>query len=208
MAHDTLKKAAVVILGGAVLACGTAGDGAGGSLPDFGAVPAFTLLERGGGTVTRDDLVGRVWVADFIFTRCAGVCIRMTSRMAGLQETLGGTEGLVLVSITVDPEYDRPDVLARYAAEHGASEERWLFLTGDLEAIRSLAEEGFHLSAGGGPVESSGAGSSTGVLEISHSQRFALVDARGRIRGYYDGTDEDAVRRLARDARALAGRGA
>lgn len=162
-------------------------------LPVYGRVPAFALTDQDGQPVTPAMWQGRVWIADFIFTRCAGQCVMMSSQMTALQRAL--PEVVALVSITVDPDYDTPPVLAAYAARSGADTTRWRFLTGPREAIYALAHDGFRLSVaaeGGTPQE-----------PILHSVRLVLVDGDGQIRGYYDATETDAVARLARDAQQL-----
>ena len=156
----------------------------------YGRVPEFSLTESGGKTVTLADLHGKVWIADFIFTSCAGTCPLMTGRMRKLQDTLPAD--IRLVSITVDPTRDTPAVLASYARSAGADSNRWMFLTGDRKALYDLSIKGFKL-----PVDDS-AGSE--AEPITHSSRFALVDKDGQIRGYYRGTEEDDFQRLVNDA--------
>lgn len=178
-----------------LLALVTAGAlGCGPRLPDLGAVPAFTLTERDGRPVRADDLSGHVWIADFVFTRCRDVCPALTAGMAGLQRRVPvGDDPVRLVSISVDPEHDTPDVLRPYA-EHAGAGPSWIFLTGSRDAIATLLAEGFHLAfATDGPPEA----------PITHSDRFVLVDRTRRIRGYYHGRDPDDVERLVRDAGAL-----
>ena len=170
------------------VSCRGARSGPEAKLPKYGTVPDFSLLDASGKTVSRGDLAGEVWIADFIFTRCAGACPSMSARR------------IRLVTFTVDPDNDTPQILRGYAAAAGARSDRWLFLTGGREAIRKLSERGFKLSAETDPQ----AAATLGGPAITHSQKFVLVDQESRIRGYYDGTDEDAVRRLARDARSLA----
>ena len=145
----------------------------------FAEVPAFSLTERSGATVTRDDLLGKVWVVDFVFTSCAGPCPEMSMRMRSLQNTLIDTNrDVTLVTITVDPMTDTPKVLARYADKYRAEEDRWLFLTGDNEPeIRNPVLKGF-LQAISPATKNS---------PIIHSTRFVLVDRRRRIRGFHDG---------------------
>ena len=162
-------------------------------LPVYGEVPDFALVDQRGQPVTRHDLLGHVWIADFIFTRCAGQCPMMTAQMAELARQLPSEARFV--SLSVDPTHDAPNVLADYAASHGALSEQWRFVTGSPEAIYRLSTKGFHLS-----VEPQGG---TAAEPIIHSARFVLVDQTGRIRGYYDGTDAEAVSRLLMDATAL-----
>lgn len=168
--------------------------GASARLPVHGAAADFTLTERSGRLVSRADLAGKVWIADFVFTRCAGPCPALTSRMARLQRDLPPRDDLRLVTFTVDPDYDTPAVLAEYARRYGAEPERWLFLTGPKEAIRHLSVEGFKMGLVEAPPELGG---------ITHDTHFALVDRAGRIRGYYGGEDDAAVAKLKRSVAVL-----
>ena len=161
-------------------------------LPVFNTVPDFTLIERSLREVSRQDLAGEVWIADFIFTHCAGTCPLMTAKMRKLQDTLPAE--IQLVSFSVDPVQDTPEVLKEYAQRYGADPKRWLFLTGNKDAIYKLSIEGFKLG-----LDDSG----SAAEPITHSTRFALVDRQGRIRGYYGMNDETALVRLAKDVKAL-----
>ena len=163
-------------------------------LPDRGGLPDFALIDHHGQPVTRAQLAGSVWVADFIFTRCAGQCPLMSAQMAKLQEAFRGLPNVQLISFSVDPSHDRPGVLARYAHAYHAQEPRWRFVTGAESAIVRLAQEGFRLGVGkdGSAAE-----------PITHSVRFVLVDQAGHLRGDYDATDPQAMRRLEDDVRRL-----
>ena len=156
-------------------------------------VPDFSLTDQTEKKVTLSDLKGRVWVADFIFTNCGGICPVMTEKMRKLHESL--PREIQLVSITVDPDRDTPKALAAYAAEHGAPQDRWLFLTGDKQSLYNLCVQGFKL-----PLDATGG---TPAEPIAHSTRFVLVDQQGEIRGYYDGTEEESMTRLIHDAKSL-----
>ena len=112
----------------------------------FGALPDFSLTERSGRNVTLADLREKVWIANFIYTHCTDTCPLQSARMAKLQDDFAGERDLRLVSITVDPARDTPRVLVGYAARYGADPQRWLFLTGEKQAIYALAQQGFHLS--------------------------------------------------------------
>ncbi len=112
----------------------------------FGTVPDFWLIQRDGRRVTLADLRGKVWVANFIYTHCTDTCPLQSAQMARLQEELKTEPDFRLVSITVDPELDTPEVLSEYANRFGADRDRWLFLTGDKRAIYTLAVGGFRLS--------------------------------------------------------------
>jgi protein SCO1/2 len=166
-------------------------------LPVLGKVSEFSLTNRDGRTVHRSDLAGRPWVADFIFTRCPASCPMMSSRMARLNRDLPRDLRVALVSFSVDPGYDTPEVLERYARTFQAPE-RWLFLTGEREAIRRLTVEGFKLGLDMTP------GPASGPEPILHSTRFVLVDGEGSIRGYYEAFDEESTAKLERDLQVLA----
>jgi len=163
----------------------------------LGAVPSFSLVERSGRTVTREDLAGRPWVAGFIFTRCGGVCPVMTSRM---KEIRAAQPGVTLVSFSVDPGHDTPEVLRDYAARNGIGE-GWLMLTGEQDRLHALARDGFHLAAAAVPADEQARGGDGPFL---HSSRLVLVDAHARIRGYYDSGEADALAALRRDLAAVA----
>ena len=162
-------------------------------LARFYPVPDFSLTDQSDRNITLTDLKGQVWVADFIFTNCAGACPMMTDKMRKLQDALPAE--VRMVSITVDPSRDTPKALAAYAAERGATPDRWLFLTGDKQALHDLCIKGFKL-----PLDETGG---TAAEPIAHSTRFVLVDQQGDIRGYYDATDEEALNQLAGDAKSL-----
>lgn len=167
--------------------------------PVISPVPAFTLVERSGRTLARDDLTGQPWVADFIFTRCSGMCPALSARMAEVRRKMRAA-GLQarLVSFSVDPTHDTPEVLRDYAGHYDAGD-AWLFVTGDRDALYDLISQGFRLSVAD---RTPGAAADTGEL-ITHSDRFVLVDADGNIRGYYHGMDADAVPKLLRDLAAI-----
>ena len=165
-------------------------------LAKYGPAPDFSLVERSGRAVSTDDLKGRVWIADFIYTECEDTCPLQSRAMAALQADLEGYGDLRSVSTTVDPLTDSPALLSQYADRYGADGERWLFLTGELQTIRRIVQDGFRLSAApleGQPVDP----------VVFHSSRFVLVDRAGEIRGYYDSNDPRALERLRRNARML-----
>lgn len=168
-------------------------------LPVMFSLPAFSLTERFGQTVTLDTLKGSVWIADFVFTTCPGPCPMMTRQMANLQSDLADAPGVRLLTITVDPKTDTPQRLQEYAKQFRAVPDKWLFLTGDREAIFDLSTRGFRLAA---IVDGEAAAESD--HPILHSTRFVLVDRQGQIRGYYDGTSGAEVKKLEADARRLA----
>ena len=117
-----------------------------GGLQVFGTLPDFALIERDRRQVTRPDLLGKVWIANFIYTTCTDTCPLQSARMAALQRDLSRERDVRFLSITVDPRRDTPAVLARYAARYEADRERWWFLTGEKREIYALIQEGFRLS--------------------------------------------------------------
>lgn len=161
---------------------------------DFGTVADFRLTDQEGRPVGLEDLKGRVWVADFIFTRCMGPCPVISRAMARVAKAAGPDARFV--SFTVDPGHDSPPVLKDYAERFGADPARWSFLTGDTQAVRDLVMGSFKSAlqenAGAPPGEA-----------VTHSLHFVLVDKTGRIRGYFTGTDEAALGRLVRRVEAL-----
>ncbi len=165
------------------------------TLPELGTVPPFVLTNEAGSTVDDAMFNGRVSVVDFIFTSCAGICPMMSGRMAWLQEELRDLPDVHLVSFSVDPATDTPEVLAAYGERYGAAPGRWTFLTGDREQIYSLTKNGFHLGL-----------EAEGDDAIIHSPKFVLVDRKGSIRGYYDSDSTGAMDELRDNARLLAER--
>ncbi|MBW3600117.1 MAG: VCBS repeat-containing protein, partial [Planctomycetes bacterium] len=161
--------------------------------PVLGQAPEFTLTDQDGQSFGASDLQGKVWIANFIFTRCRATCPMQTQQMAALQAALAkdpSWPGVRLLSISVDPEYDRPDILKAYATLAGAEHSQWKFLTGDREKIWRTAKEGFHL-----PVADDARNS---AMPIMHDSKFVLVDRQGRIRGYFDVLEEGGLAELQR----------
>ena len=165
-------------------------------LPVMAETPAFALVDQNGQSVTLESLRGRPWVADFIFTRCAGPCPMMTSKMSQMQKTL--PTAVQLVSFSVDPRNDTPEVLKAYAASRNADAARWRFLTigpeQDPSDVYTLAR-GMLVTALPAKDEN----------PIIHSEKFILVDGDGKIRAYYDSNDTEQMKQLKADAAELAG---
>ena len=171
-----------------------------GELPRLSALPEFAATSETGATVTKASLSGNVWIADFVFTTCGGICPGMTAKMRSLQNQLKDEPLVRFVSFTVDPDHDTPEVLARYGREYGADPARWTFLRTDRDRIRKLCREGFKLA-----VEDADAKAAEPIL---HSTRFVLVDGAGTIRGYFDSDEPGAMAALAEGARSLTRGGA
>lgn len=162
----------------------------------YGEVPDFTLTRHDGEPFGTDNLRKKIWIADFIFTRCAGPCPKMTQKMASLQDVLSGHENVEFVSFSVDPRHDTPEVLREYARHFSADLSNWAFLTGDRDEIFNLCLRGFRLSVSEDPEADYDD-------MIIHSTKFTLVDQMGKIRGYYEGTDPEDITRLVSDVGTL-----
>jgi protein SCO1/2 len=169
----------------------------GGGIKQYGTVPEFTLTERDGSVIGLQQLRGKIWVADFIYTTCADTCPLQTAMMAKLQDEYAAKPDIQLVSFTVDPERDTPQALTLYADRYQADAKRWYFLTGQRNRILRLVQEGFHLAVAAIPNDSDPSGT------IPHSARFVLVDKEARIRGYYDSQELEAFVRLKNDIDSL-----
>ncbi len=170
-------------------------------LPSFTSVPSFALTAQDGRQVTRDDLKGHVWIADFVFTNCPGPCPLLTSHMRGIQDLLAERSlDVPLVSFSVDPQTDTPEVLTVYGKAFGADFTRWTFLTGNKQEIYDLILHGFLLAVSDGAVSSD---YSAGPGIITHSTRFALVDQTGEVRGYYHGEEPTVAAEIVADAERL-----
>lgn len=164
-------------------------------LPVLATVPAFELTDSKGQRFGTDELRGKIWIANFIFTRCPTMCPEFTAKMARIQQrsrSLG--DSLHLVSFTVDPEFDDPAVLEAYAHAHHANPIRWSFLTGPLEAVKKTVVEGLKVAMGREDPNPEA------FTSIFHGSYFVLVDGAGRIRGYYDSNQADAIDHVLRDA--------
>ena len=185
----------VVTLALAALLAGVKSRGARPPLPVLGPVDEFTLTNQAGAPVSLADLRGRVWVADIIFTRCPGPCLRMSRQMKELQTELPAGSRARLVSLTTDPDFDSPPVLTTYAGRFGTDTNRWMFLTGTKREIGSLAVGSLKLSV----VEKKPAERDSPEDLFVHSTILVIVDQHARLRGIFqtggEGVDWPAEKR-------------
>ena len=158
-------------------------------LPVLGTIPEFYFTDSRGKKISRADLDGKVWVADFIFTTCTMACPVLTGNMNLVHKEFQNNDDVRIVSISVYPEYDTPEVLKKYASQYDANTNRWHFLTGPEENVQNVIKNGFKM----GDYEDI----------IFHSEKFALVDQKGRLRGYYSGMQTEDVTRLKKDIKKL-----
>ena len=163
------------------------------SISAYGTVPGFQLTNQNGQPFGSAQLSGKIWIADFIYTTCPGPCPMISSRMSELQKPLQKTD-VHLVSFSVDPDKDTPEVLRGYADKLQAEPGRWDFLTGAKPAIYKLSHDGFKLAVSDGR-------DAQGIPV--HSTRIVLVDRHGQIRGYYDATEPEAITKLLADTNHL-----
>lgn len=167
-------------------------------------IPEFSLMNQDGKFVTQDDMMGQVYVADFFFTTCPSICKTMTGNMVELQRMLQGQEGFRILSHSVNPEYDTPEVLKDYADRMGASTANWDLLTGERDVIYSLGLKGYFSEAEESELAPGG---------FLHTENFVLVDRHGYIRSrldefgnikaVYNGTDIEEVKLLYKDIKTL-----
>jgi protein SCO1 len=146
----------------------------------------FELTERSGKLISSSSFKGRPYVVGFFFATCPSICVRQNEKMKSLQEKFRG-QPIRLVGISCDPEVDRPEVLAEYAARFHADPEQWLFFTGDMDYITRVGSEMFSL----------------GVMRRGHPEKFALVDAEGKVYGLYTWSDPAQWQALQRDMEKL-----
>jgi len=158
-------------------------------LPVLGTIPEFYFTDSQDKIISRADLDGKVWVADFIFTTCNMACPVLTGNMNLVHKEFQNNDNVRIVSISVYPEYDTPEVLKKYASQYDANTNRWHFLTGPEENVQDVIKNGFKM----GDYEDI----------IFHSEKFALVDQKGRLRGYYSGMQTEDVARLKKDMKKL-----
>lgn len=159
--------------------------------PFISQVSAPTFTDETGTSFTISQLDGRIWVANFIFTRCGGQCPLMSVNMKKLQGWLQENEmgNVKLVSLTVDPEFDTPEVMQRYSDAFQANEGQWHFLTGDRQTIYDWILKDFKLET------EENEGKPVADLFV-HSDKFVLLDRERNIRGYYSGTDAEELEKL------------
>lgn len=156
---------------------------------ELGELADFALTERSGKPVARADLAGTVWVAGFVFTRCSGPCPKVTGNMRKLQDLLAGTRAK-LVTFSVDPDFDTPEVLRGYADSVGADPERWWMLTGSKETIDGLIPSFVPKTQRAAPGEAP-------IGEhVAHQTRLWVIDGKGRMRGLYSGESDEHLELL------------
>jgi protein SCO1 len=158
-------------------------------LPKYDKVPPFQMLDANGRPFSERDLDGKVWIVDFIYTNCPAECPRMTSQMHKVEDRTGGESEVGLLSVSVDPDRDKPAVLKEFAGRYGAPNARWQFITGDQTSVHLLAYQTFHV----GDV----------LGKIEHSTKFAILDKHRTVRGYYSSFSGDEISQMLKDVDSL-----
>lgn len=164
-------------------------------LSEFHSIPDFTLINQLGDTITEQSVEGKIYVADFFFSTCPGICPKMTDNMTMLQEAFLEDEDILLLSHSVMPTWDSVDVLHAYGQEHGVEPHKWYLLTGEMEEIYDLGRNHYFVEEDLGLAKS--------VDDFLHTENFVLVDKQRHIRGIYNGLNKTSVRQLITDIKSL-----
>ncbi|MEA5137512.1 SCO family protein [Arcicella rigui] len=167
----------------------------------FHTIPEWELKDENGKAFSSKTLKGKIYVADFFFTRCTSICPKMSTQLTRVQDTFIQNADVNFVSISVDPLYDEPEVLQKYAKEYDAISGKWHFLTGDKKVIYPLAVKGYYIPV----ADASEYDKAIKAPDETfiHSEKLILVDKEGHIRGFYDGTNKKDVDRLILEMRVL-----
>lgn len=160
----------------------------------YHTIADFALTNQNGKTITQEDYKDKIYIADFFFTTCPTICPIMTKNMAGIQKQIKDDKDVMLLSHSVTPEIDSVAQLKKYALEKGVNDTLWNLVTGDKKQIYELARKSYLA------VKTDGDG---GPFDMIHTENFILVDKERRIRGFYDGTDKEAVEQLLKDLQVL-----
>lgn len=154
----------------------------------------FSFTNQNGKTITQKDYEGKIYVADFFFTTCGSICPIMTTNMIDVQKAFANNPKVMILSHTVTPEIDSVPVLKKYAVEKGVIDSKWNLVTGDKKDIYSMARKSYLAVKLGKPEE---------LYDMVHTENFVLVDAERRVRGFYDGTKKEEVKKLIEDIQWL-----
>lgn len=159
----------------------------------YHTIADFSLINQNGKIITQEDYTDKIYVADFFFTTCQTICPIMTGNMLKLQEKLKNDNAVLLLSHTVTPEIDSVAQLKKYAVAKGVNDAKWNLVTGDKKEIYDLARKSY-LVAKDAPFQQ---------YDLIHTENFVLVDKKKRIRGFYDGTNPEAIKKLLADIKIL-----
>jgi protein SCO1/2 len=167
----------------------------------FQTIPAFELTDESGKAFSSKTLQGKIYVANFFFTRCGTICPKITSQVSRATDIFNEDPEVRFISISVDPKFDEPSKLSVYAKRFDADSTRWSFLTGAKKVIYPLILKGFHVPLA--DASEYDAAIKTPDETFIHSERLVLVDKQGVIRGFYNGTDKKEVDRMIMEIKVL-----
>jgi len=160
----------------------------------YHTIDTFAFVDQDSVLVTNQTFAGKIYVADFFFTSCRTICPIMKTQMLRVYDSIQNDPDVLLLSHTIDPEYDTVGLLHDYAERLGVKRDRWHFVTGNKDDIYKIAQTSYFATAMEDKAEPDG---------FIHSGAFLLIDKQRRIRGKYDGTKEEDVNRLLKDIRTL-----
>ena len=156
----------------------------------YHTIADFSFVNQNGDTITQKNYEGKIYVADFFFTTCGSICPKMTTNLADVQKAVLNNPKVMLLSHTVFPEVDSIPVLKAYAIKHGVVDSKWNLVTGDKKEIYTMARKSYLAVKLGRPDQ---------LYDMVHTENFVLVDQKRRVRGFYDGTNKDEIKRLLDD---------
>ncbi len=156
----------------------------------YHTIADFSFVNQNGDTITQKNYEGKIYVADFFFTTCGSICPKMTTNLADVQKAILNNPKVMLLSHTVFPETDSIPVLKAYAIKHGVVDSKWNLVTGDKKEIYTMARKSYLAVKLGRPDQ---------LYDMVHTENFVLVDQKRRVRGFYDGTDKEDMKRLLED---------
>ena len=161
----------------------------------YHTIADFSFVNQNGKTITQKDYEGKIYVADFFFTTCPTICPKMTANLSEIQTAFANNPKVKLLSHTVFPETDSVPVLKAYAIEHKVDDSKWNLVTGDKKEIYTMSRKSYLAVKLGKPSE---------LYDMVHTENFVLVDTKKRVRGFYDGTNKEDMKRLIEDITFLA----
>lgn len=167
----------------------------------FHTIPAWSLIDENGKAFSSTQMRGKIYVADFFFTRCTSICPKMSTQLTRVQDVFANNPEVQLLSFSVDPTHDSPEKLQAYAQNYDAKPDKWHFLTGTRQQIYPLAVKGYYIPVADASEYDKAV--KTPDETFIHSEKLILVDKQGYIRGFYDGTDKKDVDRLILEIKVL-----
>ncbi|MFD2942208.1 SCO family protein [Flavobacterium notoginsengisoli] len=156
----------------------------------YHTIADFSFVNQNGDTITQKNYEGKIYVADFFFTTCGSICPKMTTNLEEVQKAVINNPKVMLLSHTVFPEVDSIPVLKAYAIKHGVVDSKWNLVTGDKKEIYTMARKSYLAVKLGRPDQ---------LYDMVHTENFVLVDQKRRVRGFYDGTNKEDIKRLLED---------